>query len=244
MIAEKEGRGGKAAKSSRRRTILVAESDIYTANAICNILQYNHYLPITAGDGEQMKHMMTDYKPELLLLGAELPRGGGIEAIERIRCRDGLPIIVISECKEEDFIIKALDAGADDYMPKPVAMGELIARIRVQLRHADKLADPEHNIVKVKDLVIDLAKRRVRVAGNDVRLTGREYRIVSILARNVGKISTYETLINEIWGTDAEDNNRILRVNMTNIRRKLGEDAAHPKYIATESGVGFRMLED
>ncbi len=229
---------------STRRRILVAESDIYLANSICITLQNNHCLPIAAGDGEQMKHMMTAHSPELILLDAELPRGGCIELIEWIRRRDALPMIVISSHKDRDFIVKALDAGADDFMTKPIDMSEMVARIRVQLRHADRLADPDHKKVKIKDLVIDLSKRKISVGGKEVRFTGREYRILSILARNVGKVSTYEMLIEEIWGTNATENNRILRVNMANIRKKLGDDAARPRYIATESGVGFRMLED
>lgn len=234
----------KIAELPTKRIVLLAENDINAANDICLMLQSSCCLPVTVGDGEQLKQALIKYHPELVLFDAELPGAEGIQMIEWIRRGDSLPIIVMSDNASEEYIIKALDAGADDYMVKPVTMGELAARIRVQLRHADKLATSNGKIVRVKDCVIDLSKRRVTVAGEEIRLTAIEYKIICILALNVGKVLAYDYIIREIWGASAEENNRTLRVNIANIRKKLQDDVSKPKYIVTESGVGYRMLED
>lgn len=227
-----------------KRIVLLAENDINAANDICLMLQNSSSLPVTVGDGEQLKHALIKYHPELVLFDAELPGAEGIPMIEWIRRGDSVPIIVMSENASEKQIIKALDAGADDYMVKPVTMGELAARIRVQLRHVDRLATSNGKIVRLKDCVIDLSKRRVTVAGEDIKLTAIEYKIICILALNIGKVLAYDYMIQEIWGANADENNRTLRVNIANIRKKLKDDASNPKYIVTESGVGYRMLED
>ena len=143
--------------------------------------------------------------------------------------------------------MEALDAGADDYVTKPFGTSELLARIRTSLRHVNSRAsgiDSLRNVYSSKGLSIDFDKRLVTLDGEPVHLTRMEYNIVSILAKNSGKVITYDSLIDALWGPFAEDNNRILRVNMANIRRKIEKNPGEPEYIFTELGVGYRMRED
>ena len=138
-------------------------------------------------------------------------------------------------------------SGADDYITKPFGTSELLARIRTALRHSNKMntgSSLETRPYKAKDLVVDFDKRRIILKGEEIHLTRVEYKIVSYLAQNSGKVITYDSLINQIWGPYAGDNNRILRVNMANIRRKIESNPGEPEYIFTELGVGYRMIED
>ena len=156
-------------------------------------------------------------------------------------------MIVISARNQEKEKVAALDAGADDYITKPFGTSELLARIRTALRHSNKMNLDSVNNQKpyrAKDLIIDFEKRRVFLQKQDVHLTQVEYKIVSLLAKNAGKVMTYDSIIADIWGPYADDNNRILRVNMANIRRKIESNPGEPEYIFTELGVGYRMLED
>ena len=152
-----------------------------------------------------------------------------------------LPDLVLLDLGLPDMI------GADDYITKPFGTYELMARIRTAIRHSNKILDDHVNNNRpysAGGLVVDFEKRRVTVNDKEVHLTRVEYKIVSLLAKNSGKVITYDTIINEVWGPYADDNNRILRVNMANIRRKIEETPGEPKYIFTELGVGYRMLED
>jgi two-component system KDP operon response regulator KdpE len=158
-----------------------------------------------------------------------------------------MPIIVISARIQEKEKVEALDAGADDYITKPFGTSELLARIRTALRHSNKIATQDHITTRpyrAKDLKVDFEKRRTTLKGEEIHLTRVEYKIVSYLAKNSGKVITYDALINEIWGPYAGDNNRILRFNMANIRRKIEKNPGEPEYIFTELGVGYRMIED
>ena len=144
-------------------------------------------------------------------------------------------------------MVQALDAGADDYITKPFGTFELLARIRTAIRHNNKLSDASQNANRpysADGLTIDFERRLVTLRDQEIHLTRVEYKIVSLLAKNSGKVMTYDTLIDQVWGPYADDNNRILRVNMANIRRKIEENPGEPKYIFTELGVGYRMLED
>ena len=143
--------------------------------------------------------------------------------------------------------VAALDAGADDYITKPFGTDELLARIRTAIRHSNKIVDDKVNSTRpysARGLVVDFGKRLVTVEGKEIHLTRVEYKIVSMLAQNSGKVITYSSLIEQVWGPYADDNNRILRVNMANIRRKIEKNPGEPEYIFTELGVGYRMVED
>lgn len=153
---------------------------------------------------------------------------------------EGLSIIT-SHCP--DMVL--LDLGADDYITKPFGTSELMARIRTAERHTNRLSSSSpHNIYRSKDLKIDFTRHLITVRGKETHLTQVEFKIVSLLARNSGKVMTYDSIISSIWGPYADNNNRILRVNMANIRRKLELNPAEPEYILTEIGIGYRMRED
>lgn len=159
-----------------------------------------------------------------------------------------VPIIVISARTQEHEKVEALDAGADDYITKPFGGSELMARIRTSIRHSNRLAKDSSLYARPyqsKGLVLDFEKRIVTVDGKEIHLTQIEYKLLSLLAKNSGKVLTYSFIIGEIWGPYADDsNNQILRVNMANIRRKIEENPAEPIYVFTEIGIGYRMLED
>lgn len=158
-----------------------------------------------------------------------------------------MPIIVVSARSHERDKVKALDAGADDYITKPFGTSELLARIRTAIRHTQMAGTGKsagkQGIFKAGALLVDYDKHRVYKNGEDVRLTQNEFKLVSLLAKYAGKVLTYDFLIKELWGPAAGGDNQILRVNMANIRRKIEEKPATPEYIFTEIGVGYRMVE-
>ena len=227
--------------------ILVVEDEKGISGFIRAILSANGYDVILAHTGAEAFSMISSHCPDLVVLDLGLPDMDGLEVIKKTREWSSLPIIVISARTQEKEKVAALDAGADDYITKPFGTFELLARIRTAIRHNNRLADDPTNSNRpysAGGLVIDFERRLVSVDGAEVHLTRVEYKIVSLLAKNSGKVMTYDTLIDQVWGPYADDNNRILRVNMANIRRKLEKNPGEPQYIFTELGVGYRMLED
>lgn len=229
---------------SNRPMILIVEDEISISNNICSILNANEYNAIVAKDGKEALAMITSYCPEVIIIGLCLPDMNGIDIIKSVREWSQTPIIVVSaRCHEKDKV-EALDMGADDYITKPFGTAELLARIRTAIRHVNCSANSGLNQLgtfSVRDLTVDFDKRRVWVEKNEVHLTQNEYRIVSLLSKYAGRVLTYDFIIKTLWGPHAKCDNQILRVNMANIRRKLGENPAEPVYIFTEVGVGYRM---
>ena len=228
-------------------SILIIEDEKSICDFISKTLNSHQYKVSAAHNGKDGLPMITSSLPDLVLLDLGLPDMDGLEVIKKTREWSSLPIIVISARTQEKEKVAALDAGADDYITKPFGTFELLARIRTAIRHNNRITDDTTNNNRpysAGGLVIDFEKRIVSLEGEEIHLTRVEYKIVSLLARNSGKVMTYDTLINEVWGPYADDNNRILRVNMANIRRKLEKNPGEPKYIFTELGVGYRMLED
>ena len=154
-----------------------------------------------------------------------------------------IPILVISARTQEEEKVQALDCGADDYITKPFGTSELLARIRTALRHSQRSSASE-SVYRCGQLTIDFEKRLITRGGEEIHLTQIEYKLVSLLARQAGKVLTYDYLMRQIWGPYSDDNNQILRVNMAHIRRKLEKNPAEPEYIFTEIGVGYRMKEE
>ncbi len=191
--------------------------------------------------------LVTSVCPDLILLNLGLPDMDGIDIIRQIRTWASIPIIVISARTQEQEKVLATDSGADDYITKPFGPPELMARIRTALRHGNRLNTGSLLALRpyqADGLVIDFEKHLITLDGTDIHLTQVEYKIVSLLAQNSGRVITYDSIISNVWGPYANDNNRILRVNMANIRRKLEKNPAEPHYIFTEIGIGYRMLED
>jgi len=181
-------------------------------------------------------------KPDLIILDLGLPDMDGVDVIKTIREWSAMPIIILSARSTEQHKIEALDAGADDYLTKPFGLGELLARLRVALRHS--ASSPEQDQLGVFTsgaLKVDLLKREVVVGDREVHLTPIQYRLLSVLIKNAGKVLTHQYLLKEVWGPSYRDNSHYLRIYMSQLRQKLETDPAQPQYLLTESGVGYRL---
>ncbi len=226
-------------------TVLIIEDEENICNFISTTLTAQGYQVVKTLSGTAGLSVITSHCPDIVLLDLGLPDMDGLDIIRKVRTWSGMPILVISARTQENDKVTALDLGADDYITKPFGTAELLARIRTAERRNNRLSsNSPHNIYHAKDLTIDFTKHLITVRGERVHLTQVEFKIVSLLAQNAGRVMTYDTIIASIWGPYADNNNRILRVNMANIRRKLEKNAAEPEYILTEIGIGYRMIEE
>lgn len=228
-------------------TILIIEDERNICDFISATLTAQNYKTITATTGSAGLALITSQQPDLILLDLGLPDMDGITLIKQLREWSGIPVIVISARTQEKDKVHALDSGADDYITKPFGSKELLARIRTAIRHSARLqsnSSPSFRPYHARGLTVDFDRRLVILNDTDIHLTQIEYKIVSYLAQNSGKVMTYAAIMSYIWGPYTDNNNRILRVNMANIRRKLEQNPAEPVYIFTEIGIGYRMLED
>ncbi len=226
--------------------ILLVEDELAISNFISTILSYNNYNVIKADTGRDALALTSSHCPDLVLLDLGLPDMDGIEVLKAIRSWSSVPIVVVSARGHEREKVEALDLGADDYITKPFGTSELLARIRTAVRHNRKIREdnqPEQDKIMIGNLFIDYEKRVVKVEDREVHLTPIEYKIIVLLSKNVGKVLTHDYLVKEIWGPYVNEN-QTLRVNMANIRRKLEANPAEPKYILTEVGVGYRMVDE
>ena len=178
--------------------------------------------------------------PEAVILDLVLPDGTGIDVARELRTWSAAPVIVLSAVGEERQKIAALDAGADDYVTKPVGIDELLARLRAALRRAGPASEP---VLTVGDLEVDVERREVRVAGTPVHLTPHEFDLLRYLARNEGKLLTHRMILQEVWGPGYADAKNILHVNVSQLRRKLEADPSRPRHVLTEPGVGYRLVD-
>ena len=231
---------------TNRVQILLIEDEKNICNFITTALEPANYKVISAFNATEGLSLATSLCPDVVLLDLGLPDMDGLEVIRHIRSWSQLPIIVLSARTSEEEKVRALDLGADDYITKPFGTSELLARIRTALRHSSRPTAPSaaSSIYHAKQMKIDFDRRLVTVNGKEVHLTQIEYKIVTLLAKNSGKVITYDTIMASVWGPYSDGNNRILRVNMANMRRKLENNPAAPEYIFTEVGIGYRMLED
>jgi len=200
------------------------------------------YTVLEATTGKEALTMTVSGRPDVILLDLGLPDMDGVEVTRRLREWTQIPIIIVSVRDEEDEKVVALDAGADDYLTKPFGIGELTARVRVVLRRS---ASPDSEpLFQKDDLLVDLTRRNVLAHGQPVRLTPTEYDILRLLVQNAGKVLTHRLLIHSVWGSenaDDEQDSHLLRVNVSNLRRKLETDPSRPRWIVTEPGVGYRL---
>ncbi|HXV43739.1 MAG TPA: response regulator [Anaerolineae bacterium] len=195
-----------------------------------------------ASNGQEALEAVVAHRPDIIILDLGLPDLDGIEVIRRLREWTQTPIIILSVREHETDKIAALDAGADDYLTKPFSAGELMARLRVALRHAAQPHDTP--IFNSGELTVDLARRVVSVAGREVQLTPTEYDLLKLLVNHAGKMLTHHQLLRQVWGMGYEDETHLLRVNISNLRHKIEADPARPTYILTEPGVGYRLRID
>ena len=192
-----------------------------------------------AAAGEDAIHAVANKHPDLMILDLGLPDIDGVEVTRRVREWTDMPIIIVSVREQESEKVAALDAGADDYLTKPFSAGELLARIRVALRHSTPAESTP--VFQSGDLSVDLARRLVSVAGQELELTPKEYDILCALVQHAGKVLTHRQLLRTVWGTAYESETHILRVNVSNLRRKIERYPAKPEHIITEPGVGYRL---
>ena len=228
-----------------RDRIMIVEDEKSIAGFIKAILNSNGYDAMVAQSGSEALTMISSHCPDLVILDLGLPDMDGMEIITRVRSWTQLPIIVVSARGNEQDKVSALETGADDYITKPFGAAELLARIRVALRHTHNSSGTQANggCFVAGDLTVDYDKHQVLIGGENMKLTQNEYRIVALLSRYAGKVLTYDYIMKELWGPQNGGGNQILRVNMANIRRKIEKNPAEPQYIFTEVGVGYRMIE-
>ena len=226
-------------------SVLIVEDESSISNFISVILTSNAYQVIISQKGNEAISMAASFCPDLILLDLGLPDMDGFEVLKRIRQWSNVPIIIVTARGYEVEKVNALDLGADDYITKPFGTLELLARIRTAIRHKQKSNsyNPlETDKIQIAELIIDITKRTLTVDGEIIHLTPIEYKILLLLAKNAGKVITLGAISKEIWGPYTNEQNA-LRVNMANIRRKIEVNPAEPKYILTEVGVGYRMIE-
>lgn len=230
-----------------RNKIIIVEDDPGISKYLQAALRGRDYEPMLATDGKTALEMIASHCPDLLLLDLGLPDMDGSEIIRSVRSWSRMPIIVISARNAELDKAAALDMGADDYLTKPFGTVELLARIRTALRHTRRACGGEElreGQYIVGDLVIDYNKHRAYLGGEDAGLTPSEFKILALLGRYAGRVLTYQQMLRELWGPAANPrDNKLLRVHMANLRRKLEKNPEEPRYLFTEVGVGYRLAE-
>ena len=229
-----------------RQLVLVVEDDAAIRNLISTTLETYKYKFLTAATGEMAIMEAVSHNPDVVLLDLGLPDMDGVEIIRKIRSWSTMPIIVISARTEETDKIEALDAGADDYLTKPFSVEELLARLRAAFRrlsYTAGTAGAESAVFENGDLVINYVSGCAYLDGAELHLTPIEYKLLCVLARNVGKVLTHSFIMKEVWGSVWDNDVASLRVFMATLRKKIEKNPASPEYIQTHIGVGYRMLK-
>jgi two-component system KDP operon response regulator KdpE len=225
-----------------QRNILVVDDESQITRVLRTALSGHGYLVRTAGDGDEALEVMRQWTPDLVITDLSMPNMGGLELCRRIRSKSTVPIIVLSVRGEEKPKVEALDSGADDYVTKPFNINELVARVRAGLRRASRPME-EENATKIEagDFHIDLNTRLVTVRGREVRLTPKEFDLLSYLAKNPGRVITHHTLLAAVWGGMSTQQPEYLHVFMNHLRKKLEPEDGSVRYIVTEKWVGYRF---
>ena len=228
-------------------SVLIIEDEKNIQTFMGKVLKRHEYRVLYADTGAQGLEIIRYQCPDIILLDLGLPDMNGFQIIQEVRTWTSTPIIVISARTAEQEKVSALDLGADDYITKPFGTSELLASIRASLRHSNRLRTDSPLYLRPYrhgEMTLDFSKRLLTIGSQVIHLTPIEYKIVAYLAQNSGNVITYATILSNVWGPYADSDNKILRVNMANIRRKIEDDPAQPRYIFTEVGVGYRMAED
>jgi len=219
--------------------ILVVDDERAIRRYLRASLNAQAYSVIEASTGEEALKLAALERPDIVILDLGLPDLDGVEVTRQLREWTQIPIVILSVREQESDKIAALDAGADDYLTKPFSTGELMARIRAAVRRSNHPEDQP--LIEVSQLKIDLARRKVTRAGEEVTLTPTEYDILRLLAQNLGRVITHRQMLNHVWGQAYEGEMHLLRVNISNLRKKIEEDPSRPFYVLTEAGVGYRL---
>ena len=228
--------------SDSKPLILVVEDEPQMRKFVRIALESHDYRVVEAATGEEAMRQASAYTPDAVLLDLGLPDMDGLEVTRRLREWSAVPIVIISARGQEDSKVRALDGGADDYITKPFGAAELMARLRVALRHAAQSKDAPTALVRIgEDVEVDLVKRVVRVRGAEVHLTPIEYKLLTTLAKHAGMVMTHRQLLEQVWGPGHAHQMQYLRVYMTQLRHKLEQQPARPRYLVTEPGIGYRL---
>jgi two-component system, OmpR family, KDP operon response regulator KdpE len=222
--------------------VLVVDDERHIVRALKIILRSAGYNVEAAESKEQALASLAARPPDALVLDLVLPDGQGVEVCQDVRRWSQLPIVVLSAVGDEREKVRALDAGADDYITKPFGTDELLARLRAVLRRSSDAGGSPR--LQIGELTIDLADRRVLRAGTEVHLTRIEFELLSVLAQHRGRLVTHRQLLNEVWGPEYGDETHYLRVHVAHIRAKLERDPSRPQYLITEPGIGYRLRDD
>ena len=228
----------------KKTKILIVDDEPQILRALRAGLLAHGYDVVSAADGEEALDKAASESPDAVILDLNLPRLSGLEVCQALREWSSVPIIVLSVRDAERDKVTALDLGADDYLTKPFGTDELLARLRVALRHAQHEAGPTEPIVRAGNVTIDLARHIVKRGEEEVRLTATEYKLLAYLATNAGRVRTHTQILDHVWGLGYENETQNLRVYVSQLRRKLDPDSAQPQMITTEPGVGYRFIAD
>jgi two-component system, OmpR family, KDP operon response regulator KdpE len=221
--------------------VLLVEDDREVRSMMQSSLAVEGFAVQTAVSVSEASALLRTSLPDFIVLDLGLPDGDGVELVQQVRKQHSLPILVVSARHQEAEKIKLLDAGADDYLTKPFSIGELLARIRVALRHRGTALAPALTVHELDNLRVDLNLRLVALAGEQVHLTPTEFKLLARLVRSAGRVVTHRQLLTDVWGPEYTDHTHYLRLYMAQLRAKLETDPAEPRHLLTETGVGYRL---
>jgi DNA-binding response OmpR family regulator len=228
--------------AKKKALILVVDDDIRMVRMMKRILELESFQVITAGSGDQALKMFDKETLSLVLLDIMMPDMDGWTVCRRIREFSQVPIIIVTARGGDKEKVEGLEIGADDYITKPFSAGELVARVHAVLRRTGTNETHHETVFRYKDLEIDYTSRRVTVKGKDLKLTATEYKMLSYICLNAGRVVTPDQLLNKVWGEEYLGAAHLLQVNIARLRKKLGDDAKQPQYIITRSGIGYIMV--
>lgn len=229
--------------SQNASTVVVVDDEAPIRRFLRASLSVEGFRVLEAVTAKEALLTITQERPDLVLLDLGLPDGDGVDVIREVRGWSAMPIIVLSARGEEQSKIMALDAGADDYLTKPFSVGELLARIRVSIRHAARSTTDQEasGLFACRELEVNLPARQVHLAGQEVKLTKLEFDLLAALIRHAGKVVTHRQVLKEVWGPHAVHEPHYVRVYMASLRKKLERNPARPEFVLTEQGVGYRL---
>jgi two-component system, OmpR family, KDP operon response regulator KdpE len=228
--------------STLKPNVLVVDDELQIRRLLRVCLEGNGYRVLEAATGQEGITQVAQYHPDMVLLDLGLPDMDGVAVLKRLREWSRVPVVVLSVRDREEDKVAALDNGADDYVTKPFSTGELLARLRVAQRHATPSS--ETPLFRSGDLEVDMAVRQVKRGGREVKLTATEYSLLRLLVRHAGKVLTHRQILQEVWGPGYLEQTHYLRVYVGHLREKLEVDPSKPRLIATEPGIGYRLLTD
>jgi two-component system, OmpR family, KDP operon response regulator KdpE len=230
--------------AGEQRTILMVEDEAGLRNAVRLYLEMEGYRVVTAVDGEEGLTKTREDLPDVILLDVMLPGIDGFETLRRLRRFSSAPVLIITAKGDENDVVKGLRLGADDYVRKPFGQAELASRIQAVLRRTSAAAAEDDTAIVVDDyLTLDFVRHEVFAGGEKVQFRPTEYRLLYHLATNPGRVQTYEQLLAKVWGPEYRDEDNYVRLYITYLRKKIEPDPAHPRYILTERGLGYRFVD-